>query len=168
MTSDAPAAKVVVCPSVRLLWVAVDRYFGEMDVRETALFADDFTRAENGMTLFVRWLRDICAAFLSNGVSRTAPHRRRETCSRSVIESAREEIVRSEIARLHGNLRRSAWHLRRAIEIYPENTDALTRLGTYWRDSGHYNLAGHYYRRAIALDPTLARCRAVLHPHSSN
>ena len=64
---------------------------------------------------------------------------------------AREELIRSETARLSGNVRKSVWHLRRAIEIYPEYPDALTRLGIYWRDRGQDDLASHYFRRAIEV-----------------
>jgi tetratricopeptide (TPR) repeat protein len=147
---------------------AFDWQVGEIDVRETAITADDFSRAERGILLLVRWLKDLCVFFVSSGAGRSPSIGRGETSSRSVVKSAQEEIVRSEIARLHGNLKRSAWHLRRAIEICPEYAEALTRLGTYWRDRGHYNLAGHYFRKAMALNPALARCPAVIHPNSSN
>jgi len=140
----------------------------ERSVRETTLRAEDFCPAESGVVQFVKWLRLVCATFLSSRPGQVALARRFHPQPRSLQKIAREEIVRSEIARLHGNLGRSAWHLRRALEICPDYIDAVTRLGAYWRDRGHYELASHYFRKAMTLDPTLARWRAVIDRHSLN
>jgi tetratricopeptide (TPR) repeat protein len=139
-----------------------------MSVRDTTLPAADFIQAENGIAQFVRWLRVICFTFISGRSGKFPLVQRAHLHPRSLQKIAREEIIRSQIARLYGNLGRSAWHLRRALEICPDYVDALIRLGAYWRERGQYELASHYFRKAMTLDPSFARWRPGIDRNSHN
>ncbi len=72
---------------------------------------------------------------------------------RRIPREARVAVAHSETARLRGNQCESARYLRRALEICPDYPDALNRLGVYWHNEGHDNLAGHYFRKAMEIDP---------------
>lgn len=52
---------------------------------------------------------------------------------------------------------RARWHLRRALQLNPGDTQALYWLGGTAMDSGDYKLAGDIMRRTAALDPLWKR-----------
>jgi Flp pilus assembly protein TadD len=65
---------------------------------------------------------------------------------------ARREMIRSEEAQLRGDSEESVEHLERAIEIFPDYTDALNNLGTHYHRKGDYDRALGYFTRVIAID----------------
>ena len=69
----------------------------ERSVRETTLRAEDFCPAESGVVQFVKWLRLVCATFLSSRPGQVALARRFHPQPRSLQKIAREEIVRSAL-----------------------------------------------------------------------
>ncbi len=80
--------------------------------------------------------------------------RHRVSAARLAIpRNASNEMIRSEEAQLRGDKEEARLHLERAIEIYPEYTDALNNLGTYYHRSGNYTRSVEYFNKAAKLEP---------------
>src|SRR5256714_532428 len=69
---------------------------------------------------------------------------------------AAKEVQRSEKAFQYGNVRQSAHHLEKAVEIYPDYVYAHNLLGTRYMSLGDYKQAVAEFQKAAAIDPNLA------------
>ncbi len=70
-----------------------------------------------------------------------------------VPDNARDEMHRAEAAQLHGDMDQAIDHLKQAIKIYPDYTDALNNLGTYYHRQGKDDEAIAYFMQVTRLDP---------------
>jgi tetratricopeptide (TPR) repeat protein len=64
-----------------------------------------------------------------------------------------KEIQRSETALRSGNVRSSALHLERALEIYPQSLEVHNNLGSRYIELHEYEKAAVEFRKAIEIDP---------------
>jgi Tfp pilus assembly protein PilF len=70
-----------------------------------------------------------------------------------VPEKARKEMLRSEEAQLRGDSEGAIRHLRRAVEMYSQYTEALNNLGTHYHRAGNYTRSIEYFTKVTQLDP---------------
>ncbi len=75
------------------------------------------------------------------------------TSELSVPPEARAELVAAEKAQLAGRVGAARRRLERALEIFPDFTDALNNLGTMHFRAGDFGEATELFTRATALDP---------------
>ena len=73
-----------------------------------------------------------------------------------VPEKAAKEVQRSEKSFRSGDVRGSAQHLEKAIQIYPDYVQAHNLLGTRYMSLGEYQQAVAEFQKAAAIDPNLA------------
>ena len=73
-----------------------------------------------------------------------------------VPAKAAKEVQRSEKALQSGNIRGSAEHLEKAVQIYPDYVQAHNLLGTRYMSLGDYQQAVAEFQKAAAIDPNLA------------
>jgi tetratricopeptide (TPR) repeat protein len=73
-----------------------------------------------------------------------------------VPEKASKEVQRSEKSLRSGDVRGSAEHLEKAIQIYPDYLQAHNLLGTRYMSLGEYPQAVAEFQKAAAIDPNLA------------
>jgi tetratricopeptide (TPR) repeat protein len=66
---------------------------------------------------------------------------------------AMKEIQRSQSAFLSGDVRSSAKHLERALQIYPHYLEAHNNLGSRYIELHEYEKAAAEFQKAIDLDP---------------
>lgn len=66
---------------------------------------------------------------------------------------AMKELQRSQNAFLSGDVRSSARHLERALQIYPNYLEAHNNLGSRYIDLHEYEKAAAEFQKAIDLDP---------------
>ena len=71
----------------------------------------------------------------------------------SVPGKAHKEMLRAEEAQLRGDKEQALRHLERAIEIYPDYTDALNNLGTYHHRNGNFSRSVECFSKAAKLEP---------------
>ncbi len=71
----------------------------------------------------------------------------------AVPDKARVELKRAEDFQLRGDSDQAVRHLNRAIQIYPDYTDALNNLGTYYHRKGKFGEAIDYFRKVTELAP---------------
>jgi tetratricopeptide (TPR) repeat protein len=71
----------------------------------------------------------------------------------AVPDRARRELLRAEEAQLRGDKQEVVQHLERAVEIFPNYTDALNNLGTYYHRKGEYSRSAGYFSKAARLEP---------------
>jgi len=64
-----------------------------------------------------------------------------------------KEIQRSQNALKSGDTRSSAWHLEKALQIYPDCLEARNSLGARYIDLHEYEKASEEFQKAIAIDP---------------
>jgi len=64
-----------------------------------------------------------------------------------------KEIQRSQSALKSGDVRSSAQHLERALQIYPSYLEAHNSLGARYIDLGEYEKAAAEFQKAIVIDP---------------
>lgn len=70
-----------------------------------------------------------------------------------IPSKAMKELQRSQNAFLSGDVRSSARHLERALEIYPNYLEAHNNLGSRYIDLHEYGKAAAEFQKAIDLDP---------------
>lgn len=70
-----------------------------------------------------------------------------------IPSKAMKELQRSQNAFLSGDVRSSARHLERALEIYPNYLEAHNNLGSRYIDLHEYEKAAAEFQKAIDLDP---------------
>ncbi len=70
-----------------------------------------------------------------------------------VPAEAREEMLRSQMEQLRGNTDQAIAHLKRALKIDPEYSDALNNLGAYYHRQSKYDKAIECYEKVTKLDP---------------
>jgi len=70
-----------------------------------------------------------------------------------IPSKARKEFERSEKAFQAGDLRASADHLEKAVQIYPDFVQAHNVLGTRYAGLGKYDDSLSEYERALTIDP---------------
>lgn len=71
----------------------------------------------------------------------------------SIPQRARSEFEKAARARGRGRPDEAERHLVRAIEIYPEFSEAINDLGTIYHRRGEYEKSIALFRRAIELEP---------------
>ncbi|PAV26304.1 type IV pilus biogenesis/stability protein PilW [Tamilnaduibacter salinus] len=87
------------------------------------------------------------------------------TTTSPFAEDANAEKAVSDYVRLgtayisQGNYERAREHLRRALEIDPESSEALATLGLVHQSDGEHALAEQSYRQALDNDPSYTRGR---------
>jgi tetratricopeptide (TPR) repeat protein len=64
-----------------------------------------------------------------------------------------KEIQRSQTALRSGNVRSSALHLERALEIYPQSLEVHNNLGSRYIELHEYEKATVEFQKAIEIDP---------------
>ena len=67
-----------------------------------------------------------------------------------------KELQRSQTAMLSGEIRSSAQHLEKALQIYPHYLEAHNNLGARYIDLHEYEKAAAEFQKAIDIDPRLA------------
>ena len=70
---------------------------------------------------------------------------------------AMKELERSQSAFLSGDIRSSAQHLERALQIYPHYLEAHNTLGSRYIGLGEYEKAATEFQKAINLDPRVTQ-----------
>jgi tetratricopeptide (TPR) repeat protein len=70
-----------------------------------------------------------------------------------IPSKAVKELQRSEKALRSGDIRASAGHLERALQIYPRCLEAHNRLGARYIELQEYEKAAREFQRAIEIDP---------------
>jgi len=70
----------------------------------------------------------------------------------SIPSKALKEIQRSQSSLKSGDVRSSAQHLERALQIYPNYLEGHNSLGARYVDLGEYDKAATEFRKAIAID----------------
>jgi len=91
----------------------------------------------------------------------------------SVPQRAREELERSERARFRGEFEESVRRIKRAIEIFPDYSDALNNLGTHYHSQlaidyfylHDYAEAKKYFKKVLVLDPAAANSPQLFLAH---
>jgi tetratricopeptide (TPR) repeat protein len=86
--------------------------------------------------------------------------RLRETISVGELRippKAVKEIQRAETALRSGNLRSSAAHLERALQIYPQSLEVHNSLGSRYIELREYEKAAVEFQRAIDIDPRVTQ-----------
>jgi tetratricopeptide (TPR) repeat protein len=68
-----------------------------------------------------------------------------------------KEIQRSQTALQSGDVRSSAAHLERALQIYPQSLEVHNNLGSRYIELHEYERAAAEFQKAIDLDPRLAQ-----------
>src|SRR5580700_6130187 len=68
-----------------------------------------------------------------------------------------KEIQRSQTALRSGNVRSSALHLERALEIYPQSLEVHNNLGSRYIELHEYEKAAGEFQKAIDIDPRVAQ-----------
>ena len=89
-------------------------------------------------------------------VDPTHPPKPGETVSRRELlipPKAMKELQRSQSAFLSGDIRSSAQHLERALQIYPHYLEAHNNLGSRYIELHEYEKAAAEFQKAIDLDP---------------
>ncbi len=74
-----------------------------------------------------------------------------------VPPKAVKELRRSQSALLSGDIRSSAQHLERAVQIYPNYLAAHNSLGSRYIDLREYEKAAAEFQKAIEIDPHLTQ-----------
>src|ERR1700730_748471 len=64
-----------------------------------------------------------------------------------------KELQRSQTATLSGDIRSSARHLEKALEIYPHSLEAHNNLGARYIELHEYEKAAVEFQKAIEIDP---------------
>jgi Tfp pilus assembly protein PilF len=83
-----------------------------------------------------------------------------ETVSRRELlipPKAMKELQRSQSAFLSGDVRSSAKHLEKALQIYPHYLEAHNALGTRYTELHEYEKAAAEFQKAINLDPRITQ-----------
>ena len=70
---------------------------------------------------------------------------------------AMKELQRSQSAFLSGDIRSSARHLERALQIYPHYLEAHNNLGSRYIELRQYEKAATEFQKAIDLDPQVTQ-----------
>jgi len=68
-----------------------------------------------------------------------------------------KELQRSQSSMLSGDIRSSAQHLERALQIYPQYLEGHNNLGARYVDLHEYEKAAAEFQRAIDIDPRVAQ-----------
>jgi tetratricopeptide (TPR) repeat protein len=68
-----------------------------------------------------------------------------------------KEIQRSQTALQSGDVRSSAMHLERALQIYPQSLEAHNNLGSRYIELHEYERAAAEFQKAIDIDPRVAQ-----------
>ena len=74
-----------------------------------------------------------------------------------VPPKAMKELQRSQSAFLSGDIRSSAQHLERALQIYPHYLEAHNALGSRYTELHEYEKAAAEFQKAIDLDPRVTQ-----------
>lgn len=94
------------------------------------------------------------------GVDPTHPPKPGETVSTRELlipPKAMKELQRSQSAFQSGDVRASARHLERALQIYPHYLEAHNNLGSRYIDLHEYEKAAGEFQKAIDLDPRITQ-----------
>jgi tetratricopeptide (TPR) repeat protein len=70
---------------------------------------------------------------------------------------ALKELQRSQTSLLSGDVRSSAQHLERALQIYPHYLEAHNNLGSRYIELHEYEKAAGEFQKAIDIDPRVAQ-----------
>jgi tetratricopeptide (TPR) repeat protein len=70
-----------------------------------------------------------------------------------IPSKAVKEIQRSQTALRSGDVRSSAVHLERALQIYPQSLEAHNNLGSRYIELHEYEKAAAQFQKAIDIDP---------------
>src|SRR5258708_1336969 len=70
-----------------------------------------------------------------------------------IPSKAVKEIQRSQTALRSGDVRSSAVHLERALQIYPQSLEAHNNLGSRYIELHEYDKAAAQFQKAIDIDP---------------
>ena len=71
----------------------------------------------------------------------------------SIPPKAVKELQRSQTAFSSGDIRSSAFHLEKALKIYPRSLEAHNNLGSRYIDLREYEKAAVEFQKAIEIDP---------------
>src|SRR5260370_18331660 len=82
----------------------------------------------------------------------TKPGETRSTRALLIPPKAMKELQRSQSAFLSGDIRSSARHLERALQIYPHYLEAHNSLGSRYIELHEYEKAAAEFQKAIDLD----------------
>ncbi len=74
-----------------------------------------------------------------------------------VPPKAVKELQRSQSALLSGDIRASAQHLERALQIYPYSLETHNNLGSRYVELHQYEKAAVEFQKAIDIDPRVAQ-----------
>lgn len=93
-------------------------------------------------------------------VDPTPPPKPGETVSKRELlipPNAMKELQRSQSAFLAGDVRASAKHLEKALQIYPHYLEAHNTLGSRYIGLGEYEKAVAEFQKAVDLDPRVTQ-----------
>jgi tetratricopeptide (TPR) repeat protein len=71
----------------------------------------------------------------------------------SIPPKALKELQRSQTAFSSGDIRSSAFHLEKALKIYPRSLEAHNNLGSRYTELHEYEKAAVEFQKAIEIDP---------------
>jgi len=74
-----------------------------------------------------------------------------------IPSKAAKEIQRSQTALRSGDVRSSAVHLERALQVYPQSLEVHNNLGSRYIELREYEKAAMEFQKAIDLDPHVAQ-----------
>jgi len=93
-------------------------------------------------------------------IDQSRPARPGETISTRELlipPKALKELQRSQTSLLSGDVRSSAQHLERALQIYPHYLEAHNNLGSRYIELHEYEKAAGEFQKAIDIDPRVAQ-----------